>query len=73
MCLSPSWRVFCKSVGEDIDQLFLHCPCSSFISHKIFYVFQVQGAVPKGWKEFTKLNVPSQQQVKAKGALEMHF
>ncbi|KAM7522715.1 hypothetical protein LguiA_012617 [Lonicera macranthoides] len=39
-CLSPHWCVLCKSAGEDLDHLFLHCSFISFIFTKCFIPFR---------------------------------
>ena len=53
--LSPQWCVLCKSNGDDIDYLFLHCPFSYFVWIKVLRAFQVQVVMPKSWKELLKI------------------
>ena len=34
--LSPHWCILCKGRGESIDHLFLHCPLTLGLWHKLF-------------------------------------
>ena len=55
MCLSPQWCVLCKSNGEVLDHLLLHCPFTYFVWLKVFRALQVQVVMPKSWKELSKI------------------
>nr|XP_009771141.1 PREDICTED: uncharacterized protein LOC104221718 [Nicotiana sylvestris] len=46
-----SWCYMCKSSGEEVDHLLLHCPVSSALWRAILNLFGVQWVMPSSAKE----------------------
>ncbi|RVW99804.1 putative ribonuclease H protein [Vitis vinifera] len=46
--LCPQWCILCKGNGESIDHLFLHCPVTIGLWHKLFNLAGLAWVPPRG-------------------------
>ncbi|RVW63727.1 hypothetical protein CK203_052776 [Vitis vinifera] len=57
--LCPQWCILCKGNGESIDHLFLHCPVTIGLWHRLFnlvgLIWVLQGALRTCWLLLLKL------------------
>ena len=45
--LCPQWCILCKGNGESIDHLFLHCPITIRLGHKLFNLARLAWVPPR--------------------------
>ena len=45
--LCPQWCILCKGTGESIDHIFLHCPITIGLWHKLFNLARLAWVPPR--------------------------
>ena len=45
--LNPQWCIICRGDGESIDHLFLHCPFTMWLWHKLFNLARIAWVSPR--------------------------